>query len=158
MHTFMSWKQFTHIFYAFYAHFFVAKKITRYFVTKTIYGLGPESFCLFKFAIPKAQTFWASTIHIQQHLLNKAKKFLWYVGWLHGQWHVCPDLPCRQEYIKPSPSSEAKYVIIGDLHEAKYVIIGDLHQPEQHPCYWLVTRVLRCQPGHYIFSYVALHY
>ena len=49
--------------------------------------------------------------------------------------------------LEPSSSSEANYAIIGDLH-----------QPEQHPCYWLITRILRCQPGHYIFSYVALFY
>ena len=55
---------------------FCRKKNVLVFFYKTNYALRLESFCLLKFAIPKAQTFWASAIHIQQHLLNKAKKFL----------------------------------------------------------------------------------
>ena len=113
MHTSMSWKQFTHTFLSqndfltlfcresglrtFYCECFLRtlfchKKIYSFFVTKTIYALRLESFCLLKFAIPKAQTFLASAIHIQQYLLNKAKKFLLYVDCMDNDMYAltCP--------------------------------------------------------------------
>ena len=130
---------------AFYAHFFVAKKFTPFFLQSEL-RTSSGKFLLIEICHPKSSDFLGLCNPYSTTPSQQSKKVP-LICWLHGQWHVCPDLPCRQENIKPSPSSEARYAIIGDLH-----------QPEQHPCYRLVTWVLRCQPGHYIFSYVALYY
>ena len=53
--TFLSQKEFAHT-------FFVANMVYAFFFAKTIYALGPESFCALKVAIRKVQTFWASAV------------------------------------------------------------------------------------------------
>ena len=146
-HTFLSWKRFTHfLLWMLFTHTFLSQKKFTHFFLQNELRTSSGKFLLIEICHPKSSDFLGLCNPYSTTPSQQSKKVP-LICWLHGQWHVCPDLPCRQENIKPSPSSEARYAIIGDLH-----------QPEQHPCYRLVTWVLRCQPGHYIFSYVALYY
>ena len=88
MHTFLSQIQLMHTFFVtkmIWAHFFVTKKFVHtFFFAKTIYALRPESFCAFKVAIRKVQTFWASVGEI---VLMKHN-----VPWYHSTRCLCWEI------------------------------------------------------------------
>ena len=75
--TFWSQKEFAH-------PFFCREHGLQFFFAKTIYALRPESFCAFKVAIRKVQTFWASVGEI---VLMKHN-----VPWYHSTRCLCWEI------------------------------------------------------------------